>query len=211
MTIEKGAPWGRRVEPPPDLVTVDGDADLAAELARADARPVAVRSGDLARTLGIVPRVGDRPGSAGERMINELPIDLIEVRVDDQTVARTACAHVIARAPWRVGGGWRGPIVAVMNAEFLGDWDVAPRGHPNDGRVEVFEVDASMSVRQRIAARHRLKTGTHVPHPAITTRSVRSATWTFPQPLAVFVDGCDVGRSGSLAIHVRPDAGLVYA
>ncbi len=210
MTIERGAPWGRRVAAPADLVTVGGDALLAAELARHDARPVTVRSGDLARTLGVTSGRPGAHGEAGERTVNELPIDLIEVRLGDRDDIQMACAHVIARAPWNGGGGWRGPIVAVMNAEFYGAWDVAPRGHPNDGRVEVIEIDTSMSIRQRLTARRRALTGTHLPHPMITSRSVRTANWSFPRPLAVFIDGRPAGRTTSLTIEVRADAGVVY-
>ena len=204
MTIKPGASWGRQVAPPDDLIVVEGDTSLVAALARSDGHPVAVHSGDLARTFGVV--------SHGQRTtVNELPIDLIEVRLDGATEPLVACAHVIARSPWSRGHWWRGPVLAVMNAEFIGDWDIAPRGHPNDGRVEVFDVDGSMSTRDRWAARRRLRNATHVPHPQVVTRSVRHATWTFPQPLVVMVDGRRVGRASSLAIRVVPDAAVVYA
>jgi hypothetical protein len=204
MTIKPGASWGRQVAPPDDLVVVDGDASLVAALGRQDGRPVAVHSGDLARTLGVAA-----PGR--RTTVNELPIDLVEVRLDGADEPLVACAHVIARSPWTRGHWWRGPVLAVMNAEFIGDWDIAPRGHPNDGRAEVFEVDSSMSARDRWSARRRLRNATHVPHPQIATRSVRHATWTFPQPLVVIVDGHEVGQASSLAIQVVPDAAVVYA
>lgn len=204
MTIEPGMPWGRQIARPDHLVIVDGDPSLASALARSDGRPIAVGSGDLARTLGA--------SSQGQQAtVNELPVDLVEVRLDDASEALVACAHVIARSPWSRGHWWRGPILAVMNAEFISDWDVAPRGHPNDGRVEIFEVDASLSMRHRFAARRRLRNGTHVPHPQIVTRSVRHATWSFPRPVVVIVDGRHVGRASSLEITVVPDAALVYA
>lgn len=204
MTIERGQPWGRSVPRPDDLVVVDDDHALAAALSAVDRShpPTSVRGGDLARTLGVV---SDRT------TLNELPIDLLEVRLDGATESHTACAHVIARSPWMRGGWWRGPVLAVMNAEFLGEFDVAPRGHPNDGRVETFEADASMSIRQRLAARRRLRNATHVPHPSVTTRSVRDATWTFQRSLEVFVDGRHVGRATTIAVTVVADAAVVYA
>ena len=98
-----------------------------------------------------------------------------------------------------------------MNAEFIGEWDIAPRGHPNDGRAEVFDVDASMSVRERLAARRRLPTGTHVPHPKIRTRSIRSDVWQFERPLEVTVDGRRVGRGiDARGRPSSPDAAAVY-
>lgn len=208
MTIEPGMPWGRQVPRPDDLVVAHSDHDLSRLLAQQLRQPIAVAGGDLARTLGT--RGNDRRST-----MNEFPIDLIEVRLGAQSARPSellvACAHVIARSPWRRGHWWRGPILAVMNAEFIGDWDVAPRGHPNDGRAEVFEVAASMSVRDRLGARRRLATGTHVPHPRIASRSVRTAAWDFPRPLDVIVDGQPVGRTSSLAITVRPDAAIVYS
>jgi diacylglycerol kinase family enzyme len=98
-----------------------------------------------------------------------------------------------------------------MNVEFIGEWDIAPRGHPNDGRVEVVDVDASMSVRERLAARRRLPTGTHVPHPSIATKSVRSGSWQFERPVDVVVDGRRVDRASALSIDVLADAATVYA
>ncbi len=98
-----------------------------------------------------------------------------------------------------------------MNAQFVGDWDVAPRGHPNDGRVEVLEIVGSMSIRDRLAVRRRLPLGTHVPHPAIRTRSVREATFEFERPMVALIDGLDVGTVRSLSVRVRPDAVHAYA
>ena len=50
-------------------------------------------------------------------------VDVGEVR-HDGTLAHFV-AHAIARRGW-----WRGRILAAMNAEFVGDWKVAPRAHP---------------------------------------------------------------------------------
>jgi hypothetical protein len=204
MTIRPGAPWGREVPRPAGLVVVDDDAALARAIGMSDGPPVAAGSGDLARTLGVTSL--DRRST-----VNEFPIDLLHVRVDDAGEPILACAHVIARSPSSRGHWFRGRILAVMNAEFIGEWDVAPRGHPNDGRMEVFDVDASMTVRDRIAARRRLRTGTHLPHPRVSTRSVRSGAWSFARPLEVVVDGRRIGRASSLAIDVVPDAAIVYA
>lgn len=207
MAIKPAQGWGRVVTRPANLVTVDGDAALAdrLEAGRRDATlpPVAVRGGDLARTLG-----GAAP--IERTTINELPIDLLDVRFDGRHDTVTACAHVVARSPWWRGSWWRGPVLVVMNAEFLGSFDVAPRGHPNDGRVEVFEAGTSLTLRQRLGARKRLRTATHIPHPQIATRSIRQATWTFPKPMAVAVDGRRRGRAAVIEVSVVPDAAVVH-
>lgn len=204
MTIRRGQPWGREVPRPTDLEIVRDDAAVVAALDASPPRPIALGGGDLARTLG-------NPAIEGRTTLLELPIDLMSVTLDARGDVLTACAHVVARSPWYRGGWWRGPVVLVMNSEFRGRWDVAPRGHPNDGRVETFEVDASFGWRERVAARRRLPAAGHVPHPAITTRSVRTAGWTFVSPLTVFVDGRRVGRARTIEVTVVADAATVYA
>jgi hypothetical protein len=94
MTIRPGAPWGREVPRPAGLVVADGDAALVRAIG--DGPPVAAGSGDLARTLGVT--------SLDHRStLNEFPIDLLHVRVDDASEPIVACAHVIARSPWSEG------------------------------------------------------------------------------------------------------------
>ena len=209
MTIKPGDAWGQPVPRPSDLVVVHSDAALAEALAGEPGARLGLGGGDLARTLGVTSTsarsLSTRP------TVNEYPIDLLEVRLDDAETPIVAVSHVVAGSPWRRGRWPRGRIPAVMNAEFLGEWDVAPRGHPNDGRVEVFDVDASMTTRDRLVARRRLPTGTHVPHPRIATRSARTGSWQFDPRLDVVVDGRRLGRASSLTVDVVADAATVYA
>jgi len=210
VTIKPGDQWGRLVARPDDLVAVASDHDVVEALHRRPGSPVEVTRGDLARTLGVGASHDPSGQPVTRSMLNEMPIDLVEVSLDGGE-AVVACAHVVARSPWHRGHWLRGPILAVMNAEFIGEWDVAPRGHPNDGRVEVFEVESTMSLRHRLAARRRLRSATHLPHPDIRTRSVRSHEWSFPHALDVVVDGCRVGRASSISVLVVADAAVVYA
>jgi len=96
-----------------------------------------------------------------------------------------------------------------MNAQFLGRYDVAPRGHPNDGAVEVLDVDPALGVADRVKAWRRLPTGTHVPHPDITVRRVRAQQETFDPPLTVWLDGVRVGDVRNVSLRVEPDAVVV--
>ena len=203
MTIAPGGEWGRTVPRPADLVVVSGDAALAAALTEQPTRPVAVEGGDLARTLGNRP-IADRAE------LLALPLDLVEFRLDGGAT-RCAVAHLVVRSPAWAGAWWRGEVLAVMNAEFIGTWDVAPRGHPNDGRVEVFHCPASFGLRQRLAARRRLPTGTHVPHPQITTRSVKQGEWRFRRRRRVYADGVEVGSAMTLEITVLADAVTLHS
>jgi hypothetical protein len=195
MSIERGKPWGREVERPGNLVMATSDADAVRIASSGDERPIGLAGGDLHATLG-APKPRDP--------LLALEVDGICVELGDGEV-HLAIAHVVARRSW-----WRGPVIAVMNIDRVGAWNAAPRAHPNDGIVDVVEVSASMPLRDRWAARSRLVTGTHVPHPAISTRRVEGQSWQFDDPLGIWIDGVDVGRAGRLSIAVEPNRFVVH-
>ena len=141
--------------------------------------------------------------------MQRLPLDLMRVELGDGR-AVDAVAHVVARRSARRGSWWRGEVLIVMNAEFLGDWDLAPRGHPNDGVVEVLRAGVDLTTRQRVIAARRAPTARHVPHPAIHTARITRQTWTFDSPLEVRVDGHPIGRPDRMSVEVRADAAVVY-
>ena len=183
MTIRRGEDWGRTGRPPVDLVWFVDDAS-AARAVDEGAREIGLGGGDMARTLGAGAGAG--AGAVVDDSAVSFPIDVIEVTsADGRRVV--ALAHVVIRHRW--WRWWRGPIVAVMNAQFIGRWDVAPRGHPNDGRLEVLEVDSTMSIRQRFLAGRRLPTGAHIPHPLVRARSSAELTVPVPPSASVMVDG----------------------
>jgi hypothetical protein len=190
VTVRKGAEWGEQVARPGGLVVAASDAELAVLITDRPAAPLAVAGGDLRRTLGA--------GVEGSTM-HLVALDVLRVVADE--VEMCAVAHVVARRSW-----WRGRIVGVFNCEHLGRWDVAPRGHPNDGLAEVFDVDATMTLRQRLQAWRRLPSGTHVPHPAIGVSRSRAASWEFAAPLTLYVDGVRRGEVSRLAVAVEADA-----
>jgi hypothetical protein len=195
VTIRPGEEWGTEVDRPPELVTVSGDAALAERLLTDERPPLAVSAGDLHRALG----------SPGERkVVQRVPIDRLQVTADGRRLS--AVAHVVARGRW-----WRGPIIAVMNVDHLGRWNVAPRAHPNDGRFDVVEVAATMSLRRRWQARSRLPLGTHVPHPEIAVRTATHAEWLFDRPLQLWLDGERHGSVGRLSVTIEPDAFALHA
>lgn len=202
MTVRKGEPWGGVGPAPAGAVIVRDDAEsnrvVAAALdAGRPVPPLALLGGDLMRSLG---GTGDRSRLAGEVAI--LPVDLLRVEVEGRV--GWACSHVVVRHR-----SWRGEIVLVMNGQYLGDWDVAPRAHPGDGRADVVTVDRAMGWRDRLRARRRLPHGLHLPHPAITVRQVTEVDRSFDDARRVYVDGECWGSSRSL--HVRVEPGLVTA
>lgn len=200
MTIRKGESWGAPGSLPADGVVVRSDAEARAVVEparRAGHVPptLGLLGGDLCRTLG---GRGDAARLRGPDA-RVLPVDLGSVLLDGRQ--HWFVAHLVARRSW-----WRGRIVAVMNAEFLGDWDVAPRAHPNDGRLDVLDVAPALSLRDRLRARRRLRFGTHVPHPAIRQSRQRAIQLDLGEPLDVWLDGDHVGRARTISVRTEPDA-----
>jgi hypothetical protein len=199
VTVEKGVPWGAPGPLPDDAVVVRSDAEARAalEAARRDKRALptlGLLGGDLCRTLG---GRGDEARLRGGAAV-VAPADVGEVLLDGRV--RYFVAHVVVRRGW-----WRGPLVAAMNAQFLGRWDVAPRAHPGDGVLDVLEVDAAMGVGERWKAWRRLPAGAHLPHPAIAVKRV-PALQLDVDGLGVWLDGEKQPPAHALSIRLRPDA-----
>jgi hypothetical protein len=179
---------------PPDGVVVGSDAAAsevaAAALAEHTALPVVgLLAGDLCRTVG---GPGDRERLHTDDAVT-LPIDVCEVVLDD--ARRVFVAHVVARRSW-----WYGRLWAALNAEWIGDWDVAPRAHPGDGLLDVLDV--SLTTRDRVRARTRLRSGTHVPHPKIRQERGASIDTEFDRPLRIWVDGVPIGEARAISVRV---------
>ena len=91
-----------------------------------------------------------------------------------------------------------------MNAAWLGDWNLGPKAHPNDGLLDVTE--GRVRAGELLQARSRARTGTHVPHPDI--RETRAAAMQFEmrRPTPVYLDGEYVATARFLSIRTEPDA-----
>jgi hypothetical protein len=197
MVIERGAVWGEPGALPDDGVLVRSDAEARAVIERAKRAGESVPllgllGGDLCRTLG---------GTGDERRLRsseamQLPVDVGAVLIDGRL--HWFIAHLVARKRW-----WRGRVYAAMNAQFIGAWDVAPRSHPNDGVFDTYDV--SMSISDRVKARRRLPTGSHLPHPGIEERRTAHAQLDIAG-LDVWLDGENLGPAQTLSIRVEPDA-----
>lgn len=198
MTVRKGQAWGTNGRMPDDTVVVGSDAEAravveAARRAGAPVPPLGLLGGDLCRTLG---GRGDRARLDTEQA-TRVPVDLGSVLVDGKL--HWFVAHLIARRSW-----WWGRVVAAMNAQYVGRWDVAPRSHPGDGLLDVF--DARLPPGDRLKARARLPAGTHVPHPAIVERRTASTVIELDRPTPVWLDGVRLPPARTLTIRVEPDA-----
>ncbi len=197
MTIKRGEEWGTAGPLAAEAPEAATDAALAALVADSVLTSVRVEvglvGGDLCRT---VAGPGDR-ARLRTPAAQRLPVDVGVVTLDDGREL-VFVAHVVA------GRRLRGPVVAVMNAQFVGRWDVAPRSHPNDGRLDVLE--ARLGAGDRWKAWRRLPRGTHVPHPSITERRVVETVVDLGTRLPVRVDGRRVGSARTLRLRCVPDA-----
>ena len=209
MTVRKGVDWGERRPVPAGLRQVPDDAALHEWVCghreqRVPIGDVVIAGGDLARTLG---RAVSRGGAiAIETGADATYAALDVVRVVADEVRTTWCAaHVVARRSW-----WSGEVVLAMNAEYLGDLDVAPRSHPSDGRVDVVTVDPAMAWRTRRQARARARTGAHLPHPQLHVVRTAATAVTFRRQLTVWVDGVRWCQASQLELTVEPDAYHAY-
>jgi len=201
MVIRRGESWGANGPLAADAPVLDGDGALRAlvESARRAHQPlgeVGLVGGDLCATLG-----GLR---SRDRLFTDeafrAPIDVVRAELDGRP--HWFVAHLVARRR-----GWRGEAAVAMNAEWLGPWKLGPRAHPNDGLVDV--TTGSLGWRDRLRARDRARTGTHLPHPRLTTRRADRLTLSFPRPTPVVLDGVAAGTASEIVLWVEPDALVV--
>lgn len=201
MTARKGEPWGMPAVCPADLRVVSTDRDVRDWVIRhrtsgEPIRDLGVSGGDLARTCG--GATGAHPASA------KVTVDAMRVTIDDGEPT-WGVAHVVVRRQWL-----RDDVVMVMNAQFYGPYDIAPRGHPNDGRLDVMRVDRAMGWRERLQARQRARTGTHLPHHQLSMRSVAEVDLEFDRPMVIWIDGVRCSAARRVRISVEPDAFTAY-
>ena len=199
MTISKGQAWGTSGPLPPDGVVVRTDAEARSVVERARRAgepppPLGLLGGDLCRTLG---GRGDEARLRSVEAVRAV-VDVGSVLVDGRQ--HWFVAHLVAHNSW-----WRGRVVAAMNAQWMGEWDVAPRSHPNDGALDLLTAD--LSLRDRLKARRRLAQGAHLPHPGITERRATATQLDFSPALGIWLDGVRLPqRARALSLRVEADA-----
>jgi diacylglycerol kinase family enzyme len=135
-------------------------------------------------------------------------LDLIEVSyvlISSQTAKMNFVGNAIIRNSWL-----RGPITGVFNSSFIGNWDCAPRAHPNDSKLDVVSIDQSMNLRQRLTAKRLVKLGSHLPHPKISYKQTESFKIDLQEPAHLFVDSIDLGMVRQCDFRVISDALSLY-
>ena len=203
MTIRKGTNWGLQIARPDNLVYCNDDTAasilITNNLLNLQKLPtIAIRNSNLARVLGI-----DGAKDISTKIFSTL-FDLIRVdcvTIDDTAVTVFGLGYALLRNSW-----WHGEIVAVLNQSFIGDWDCAPRAHPNDGKLDVVIVSSGMKPPQRLLASRRVRSGTHIPHPDITISQQTYLEAAIGTPKMLVVDGRQISAVIACKFTVIPDA-----
>jgi hypothetical protein len=202
MTIRRFAEWGKLIPQPKVIEICNSDTQIAKVATKfrssgSQIPHVFAAAGSLAISLGNALTM---PNSE----VRELPIDLLHISysTDDGAQRNSIAANSVLMR----NRLWTGQIVAVTNSGYLGNWEIAPRAHPNDGVFDVVEVNADMSWRQRLIARHRLPRGTHMPHPSVGIRQCNSESWIFAKPIGLYLDDEFVERTMHVDVTIEPGA-----
>jgi len=207
MTIRKNEDWGSTVVRPENLVICETDAaasQLATDfyLQQKPMPAIAITRSSLSRTLG-------KEGSnVNSQKMQATPFDLIEVTFVDASMIEQivlAMGYGLLRKSW-----WRGDIVAAMNTSFIGDWDCAPRSHPNDGKFDLLAVSSEMISTQRLIASRRLKLGTHLPHPQISVKQLTTFEADCSAKPNLYVDNRRFMTINQCKFRLLPDALTLY-
>lgn len=219
MTIRKGEEWGyegslQRGEP---VITSTAEAHrLLSKMMNDGWKPsaeplvrVGLTGGDMHQTLGAPERAD---GGLFEQA-RVYPIDILIVEAGGKQWP--ALCHVIGfegkkrslfRSPL-----WRTRSFVAMNSALYGNLVLGPKGHPNDGRLEV--TDGFLPKQEHRQGLHRARSGTHFPHPTLThTRpKQRDVVSVSGKPLEVYCDGVSIGKFTEFHVEVIPDALEVVA
>lgn len=190
MTIEKGQPWGESCRVPAQRIVVGSDRELAL-CTKEDL--VSLTNGDLWKSLG------SPPVPQTDIAATQLPIDALIITIDDDTSLLAASTIEI--------GSWfrRGRYICIANTSFAGQKNIAPRAHPNDGSLDYLEITASMSWRQRWLASRRALTGTHIPHPQITTKRIKDIRIDRESSELLRIDGVSFEEWRTIHVQIDPD------
>ena len=213
MTISKHGSYGTPVSRPPALNVLQSDLEIAQHYVSGHtATPCTVTNGSIALSLGISSEMNFRDSVSNQQM-TLVDIDLLQIdfrtrppsTANSSTSSRIVVAGTIAiqhRTPLST-------CLILSNSGILRSRDVLPRAHPNDGFVDVLEVDPKISIRQRAIAWSRSATGSHLPHPNFRVSRSIDFQWS-GSPARMIADGVTYKGVVWLRCTVLADAMKMY-
>jgi len=198
MTIRKGEQWGIRISKPTRIRHASSDAEIA-KCSSEDF--ISVNGGDIFATLGSPAFISD----SDECTL--LPMDALQVKIllsdaSEKSFSAASCIEVGSLiSPLKSGR-----YICITNGGIVSGRNFAPRAHPNDGRLDIMLVAETMSFRDRLTARKKALTGTHVPHPSISLRQDETfSTKRLGERDKLRIDGVAVTNWIEVSVSIIPD------
>ena len=216
MTISKHGLYGTPVSRPSSLHVLQSDLEIAQHYISGDtATTCTVTQGSIAQSLGISSgRIQDPEPNQQMTLVN---IDLLQIdyrtttslnanaNAKSSTTSRIVVAGTIAIQHRTL----LSTCLILSNSGLLRSRDVLPRAHPNDGFVDVLEVDPKISIRQRAIAWRRSAIGSHLPHPSFRVSRSIDFQWS-GSPAHMIADGVTYKGVVWLQCTVLADAMKLY-
>lgn len=213
MTIRKLEPYGTPALRPFNLVTRQSDYELAQHFTSHERdAPCTVVQGSIGQSLGItVDSTRDLTSHAFhlEQQMTRVDLDLLQIDYRTVTSGENILQIVVAGT---LSLQHRTPLSTFLILSNSGYWrkrDLLPRAHPNDGFVDVLDVDPDITVRQRALAWRRSKTGSHLPHPHLRVSRSTDFQWS-GRPSNMIADGIAYNGVVWLQCTVLTDAMIIY-
>lgn len=208
MTIRKFGSYGTPTSRPSNLVTKQSDVEVAQHFS-SDNRgtPCTVTDGSIAQAFGI-NRDSSVHSSQLDQPMTLVDIDLMQIEYRTNTSKITSSLIVAGSLTMQKLTALSTSLI-LSNSGILHGRDVLPRAHPNDGFVDVLEIDPKIRLRQRVLGWHRSKTGSHLPHPHFQVSRTNDFQWS-GSPSRMIADG--VTYKGVVWFHckVLADAMNIY-
>lgn len=225
MTVKRGQDWGEHGALSADAPAFANDREAALHtlgrlgvqgggVQSVDAAPrepieVGILSGDMHWSLGS-PQHTEQQLREGDGTRFPADLAVIEgVRPDGSSFTDGFLAHLVAMERRRVRALFSARTVVVMNSTHRGGDDLGPRAHPNDGLLDV--TDGQLFGSDRLRARKRMRTGSHLPHPMLATSRGGEFELRFSRPAALQLDGQPLGQVTALQVRCLPDALVLVA
>jgi hypothetical protein len=209
MTIRKLGPYGTPVSRPSDLVVKRNDRELAQHFISPNrATPCTLTKGSIAQSLGITGHAVD-PISDPNQQMTRVDIDLLQIEYRTDTSEDVSSQLVVAGSLALQHRTALSTSLILSNSGILRGRDVLPRAHPNDGFVDVLEIDQEITLRQMALAWSRSRTGSHLPHPHFRVSRATDFQWS-GSPSKMVADGVAYDGVVTLQCTVLADAMAIY-
>jgi len=197
MGITPREQWGKPGFMPEDGIIVYGNQELqdvieTCRRSNEEIPTIGLAGGDLWKTLG--------GKSHHERLGGDaqlLSVDIGSALIDGHIY--WFASHLIVRSKSWVGRSW-----IAANTAHYGNWNIAPRAHPGDGLLDILDINLDFS--DRLKARSRVHSGTHIPHPDIQYQRRPAGQINLEKKTDVWLDGKKVMKASQISVRIEPDA-----